>query len=146
MSERALDDQMQQHTDALRCLVLMGWTATVIGDPCDPEALVYVHEKFGISDMVFVKSYDDAVATRTVLGHTKKKINGTVSDVVDRVMTWLSVSKLIESDQSVRVYPAASGPVFVWSGHDCVGDKGAISTSIRPPGIGKLPSWWALDD
>jgi hypothetical protein len=88
MDDPLADDEIQRHTASLRRLVLSGWTATVVGEPTDPEAIVYMRDVPGMSDAVLVKSYDDAVATRTVVGHPVRTIQGTVSDVVDVVLAW----------------------------------------------------------
>jgi len=74
--------------DSLRRLVLSGWVGTVVGDPCAPDALVFVHERSGICDSVLVKSYDDAVAMRMVVGESVRTVSGAVDDVVSAVLAW----------------------------------------------------------
>lgn len=81
-------DEQTRHTAALSRLVLCGWVGTPIGDPSDPAALVYVRERGAVSDAVCVQSYDDAVATREVCGTTTRAVNGTVADVVQKVLSW----------------------------------------------------------
>lgn len=76
------------HTAALTRLVLSGWAGAPVGDPTQPDALVYVRERGAISDAVCVQSYDDAVATREVLGRTTRAVEGTVADVVGEVLSW----------------------------------------------------------
>lgn len=81
-------DEHTRHTAALSRLVSCGWTGTLIGDPADPAALVYVRECGEVSDAVCVQSYDDAVATREVRGTTIRAVNGMVADVVQEVLSW----------------------------------------------------------
>lgn len=88
MSETLVDEELRRHVAALRRLVLSGWSATVVGEPSDPEAIVYIRDLGGTSDAVLVKSYDDAVATRSVVGEQVTTIRGTVADIVDIVLAW----------------------------------------------------------
>lgn len=88
MSETLVDEELRRHVSALRRLVLCGWSATVVGDPSDPQAIVYIRDAHGLSDAVLVKSYDDAVATRSIVGEPVTTIRGTVADIVDIVLAW----------------------------------------------------------
>ncbi|RBM14807.1 hypothetical protein DI005_29485 [Prauserella sp. PE36] len=77
-----------RHTAALSRLVLSGWRGTPVGDPTEPAALVYVHERGGVSDAVVVQGCDEAVATREVLGRTVRAVDGPAAEVVHEVLSW----------------------------------------------------------
>ncbi|TCP38934.1 hypothetical protein EV191_1358 [Tamaricihabitans halophyticus] len=80
-----MDDE---HIAALRKLVLAGWSGVPLGNPAEPEALVYTRGRLGILDSVHVRSYDNAMAIRAERGRNTRTSEGPVSKVVADVLSW----------------------------------------------------------
>ncbi|MCP3798418.1 hypothetical protein NLX83_04010 [Allokutzneria sp. A3M-2-11 16] len=81
---------MDPNISALRRLVLAGWLGVPIGDPHEPDMLVYTRVTPVVEDSIRVKAHDDAIAFRRVAGAITATAEGTVVDVVTTVLGWSS--------------------------------------------------------
>lgn len=73
---------------ALSRLVLSGWQGSPIGDPAEPEALVY-HRDGLFHDVLYVRGDADAEASRkNTIGTVIRRATGAVDEVVTEVLTW----------------------------------------------------------
>ncbi|MCK2258296.1 hypothetical protein [Crossiella sp. S99.1] len=79
---------MDPHLAALQRLALAGWLGVPIGDPRNPEMLLYTSSSFGVEDSVHVRAHDDAIAFRKINGTLTESTEGTVADVVAEALNW----------------------------------------------------------
>ncbi|GAA4018135.1 hypothetical protein GCM10022247_46980 [Allokutzneria multivorans] len=82
---------MDPNVFALQRLMLAGWIGVPIGDPRDPDMLVYIRRTPVVEDSIRVKAHDDAVAFRRVAGAITATAEGHVAAVVETALGWSSL-------------------------------------------------------
>lgn len=80
--------QFAEAMEALLKLVAEGFRLFVLGDPEEPESLVYVRERGHARDLIRVYGPDECEAVRMVHQRLTRQTDGTTPQVVTAVLSW----------------------------------------------------------